>query len=304
MNYTFRLHDPRVGMFFATDPLFTKYPWYSPYQFSGNRLIDMEELEGLEPAPSEARENPPTGMATDYNSGVITEVSPLDEVLVTNRIGAKIMSAVQDIAVSTLRPVAEISNKLLGDLSGASSISKELNACYDARYAPSTSSTPAFVVIGVLSGGLAYEAGALYELGVFSMNNGFRAKVLGGFGNFFSQYASNKFDVNKVDYFDVGMSTFFGGGGSTLTKAFVDIKPETGFQFNSLTDTFLNYQSSRYASKLSKFTLTPIKPFLEKSTMGSVIQTNVDIYFKIITTVVKNEIKEDINDIPKEDIKN
>tara|TARA_R110002072_G_scaffold287464_4_gene453144 strand:- start:16877 stop:17914 length:1038 start_codon:yes stop_codon:yes gene_type:complete len=49
VNYTFRMHDPRVGRFFATDPLFKEYPWYSPYQFSGNRLIDMKELEGLEP---------------------------------------------------------------------------------------------------------------------------------------------------------------------------------------------------------------------------------------------------------------
>ncbi|MEM0578678.1 hypothetical protein [Flavobacterium polysaccharolyticum] len=55
---------------------------------------------------------------------------------------------------------------------------------------------------------------------------------------------------------------------------------------------------------MSKFTLTPIKPFLEKSTMGGVIQTNVDVYFKIITTVVKNKMKEDINDKPKEDVKN
>ncbi|MGV9004112.1 RHS repeat-associated core domain-containing protein [Flavobacterium sp.] len=50
LNYTFRMHDPRVGRFFATDPLEAKYPWYSPYQFSGNRVIDMVELEGLEPA--------------------------------------------------------------------------------------------------------------------------------------------------------------------------------------------------------------------------------------------------------------
>src|SRR5690606_25127763 len=49
LNYTFRMHDPRVGRFFAVDPLTHKYPWYSPYQFSGNRLIDMGELEGLEP---------------------------------------------------------------------------------------------------------------------------------------------------------------------------------------------------------------------------------------------------------------
>jgi len=48
MNYTFRMHDPRVGRFFTTDPLEGKYPWYTPYQFSGNRLIDSVELEGLE----------------------------------------------------------------------------------------------------------------------------------------------------------------------------------------------------------------------------------------------------------------
>ncbi|VXB19613.1 hypothetical protein FLAVO9AF_120047 [Flavobacterium sp. 9AF] len=48
LNYTFRMHDPRVGRFFATDPLEKKYPWYTPYQFSGNRLIDSIELEGLE----------------------------------------------------------------------------------------------------------------------------------------------------------------------------------------------------------------------------------------------------------------
>ncbi|OOB81619.1 hypothetical protein BZL53_14530 [Flavobacterium columnare] len=43
------MHDPRVGRFFAVDPLTHEYPWYSPYQFSGNRVMDMVELEGLEP---------------------------------------------------------------------------------------------------------------------------------------------------------------------------------------------------------------------------------------------------------------
>ncbi|MET3046483.1 AHH domain-containing protein [Flavobacterium covae] len=48
LNYTFRMHDPRVGRFFATDPLTKKYPWYSPYQFAGNKVIKYVELEGLE----------------------------------------------------------------------------------------------------------------------------------------------------------------------------------------------------------------------------------------------------------------
>jgi RHS repeat-associated protein len=48
LNYTFRMHDPRVGRFFALDPLTKKYPYYSPYSFSGNKVIRYVELEGLE----------------------------------------------------------------------------------------------------------------------------------------------------------------------------------------------------------------------------------------------------------------
>jgi len=48
LNYTFRMHDPRVGRFFAVDPLFKSYPWNSYYAFSENRVIDGIELEGLE----------------------------------------------------------------------------------------------------------------------------------------------------------------------------------------------------------------------------------------------------------------
>ena len=47
-NYTFRMHDPRVGRFFAVDPLTKKYPNYSPYSFSGNKVINSVEREGLE----------------------------------------------------------------------------------------------------------------------------------------------------------------------------------------------------------------------------------------------------------------
>jgi hypothetical protein len=42
------MHDPRVGRFFAIDPLFREYPHNSPYAFSENRVIDGVELEGLE----------------------------------------------------------------------------------------------------------------------------------------------------------------------------------------------------------------------------------------------------------------
>ncbi|RFC55350.1 hypothetical protein DXU93_04445 [Brumimicrobium aurantiacum] len=48
INYKYRMHDPRIGRFFAVDPLASEYPHNSPYAFSENRVIDGIELEGLE----------------------------------------------------------------------------------------------------------------------------------------------------------------------------------------------------------------------------------------------------------------
>jgi RHS repeat-associated protein len=48
INYEYRMHDPRLGRFFAVDPLAPKYPYNSPYAFSENDVIACVELEGLE----------------------------------------------------------------------------------------------------------------------------------------------------------------------------------------------------------------------------------------------------------------
>jgi hypothetical protein len=56
------MHDPRTGRFFARDPLFKEYPFYSPYAFSGNRVIDKVELEGLEPADYDFSQDPLNGV--------------------------------------------------------------------------------------------------------------------------------------------------------------------------------------------------------------------------------------------------
>lgn len=48
VNYEYRMHDPRLGRFFAVDPLSHKYSYNSPYAFSENKVIAYSELEGLE----------------------------------------------------------------------------------------------------------------------------------------------------------------------------------------------------------------------------------------------------------------
>jgi hypothetical protein len=48
VNYKYRMHDPRLGRFFAVDPLAKEYSYNSPYAFSENVVINANELEGLE----------------------------------------------------------------------------------------------------------------------------------------------------------------------------------------------------------------------------------------------------------------
>lgn len=48
-SFEYRKHDPRLGRFWSVDPLAGKYVWNSPYAFSGNRVTNSIELEGLEP---------------------------------------------------------------------------------------------------------------------------------------------------------------------------------------------------------------------------------------------------------------
>lgn len=42
------MHDPRVGRFFAVDPLASEFPHLTPYQFASNSPIVLKEIEGLQ----------------------------------------------------------------------------------------------------------------------------------------------------------------------------------------------------------------------------------------------------------------
>ncbi len=78
LNYKFRMHDPRINRFFATDPLQHRYSYNSPYAFAENKLIMFPELEGLEIPSSYAlfKKNTSTGekmvvgvVVGTYNTG-------------------------------------------------------------------------------------------------------------------------------------------------------------------------------------------------------------------------------------------
>src|SRR5690554_3989976 len=75
VNYRYRMHDPRVGRFFAVDPLFRNYSYNSPYAFSENRVIDGVELEGLEFIVSK-QQRAGTGAGRPVEYDIKVEYSP------------------------------------------------------------------------------------------------------------------------------------------------------------------------------------------------------------------------------------
>lgn len=47
-DYGMRDYDTRIARFIKVDPLTKSYPWYTPYQFAGNKPIWAVDLDGLE----------------------------------------------------------------------------------------------------------------------------------------------------------------------------------------------------------------------------------------------------------------
>jgi len=47
-DYGFRIYNPAIGKFLSVDPLTKDYPFYTPYQFAGNKPIMFVDVDGLE----------------------------------------------------------------------------------------------------------------------------------------------------------------------------------------------------------------------------------------------------------------
>ncbi|MBK7128582.1 MAG: hypothetical protein IPM74_01205 [Crocinitomicaceae bacterium] len=98
INYKYRMHDPRIGRFFAVDPLGWKYPHNSPYAFSENILIHMVELEGREAVHHKVKR-----IRSDYdNKGDYYEYEDTSpETIICNEsdptVGAKILNSLFSI---------------------------------------------------------------------------------------------------------------------------------------------------------------------------------------------------------------
>jgi RHS repeat-associated protein len=69
-DYGMRIYDPRLGRFLSVDPLSPQYPWYTPYQFAGNKPIWATDRDGLEESGPTMRM---TRMEEQFANGEISE---------------------------------------------------------------------------------------------------------------------------------------------------------------------------------------------------------------------------------------
>jgi len=69
-DYGMRIYDPRLGRFLSVDPIASKYPMLTPYQFASNRPIDGIDLDGFEFMKMFGMQNllPPLGLSTTYEN--------------------------------------------------------------------------------------------------------------------------------------------------------------------------------------------------------------------------------------------
>ncbi|MGN6399934.1 MAG: RHS repeat domain-containing protein [Flavisolibacter sp.] len=84
-DYGFRIYDPRVGRFLSVDPLSGRFPYYSPYQFSGNTPVQAIDLDGMEPKGYKW-DNP--YVASHPGSGVTPVTSEYDRTPLQGKVGS------------------------------------------------------------------------------------------------------------------------------------------------------------------------------------------------------------------------
>ena len=133
IQFKWRNHDPAIGRFMTIDPLTEAYRDWGPYVFSGNRIIDSIELEGLEPLSvhrtmDEAAEN----FGIYYNGASIRMNEEFGSTIyeVVTSSGIQYAYSVPNIGTggSTVTPsLAPPGSRATGDI--------HTHAAYDARYA-------------------------------------------------------------------------------------------------------------------------------------------------------------------------
>ncbi len=308
MNYTFRMHDPRVGRFFAVDPLTKEYPELTPYQFASNSVIDMVEIEGLEGGWI-------VGSQGQVQYAALGPVNDRYFNWFFDAYSSASLNIQQPSSFNTLRayartPSVQVPQAQVREVT-IESHQKQHSNHYLAAHDPFMKGIGGGLLAGstgfvFLEGYAAYSAwfgttafaetvtgsGWIPALQSQFAVNTFRTAVVGGGAEITSQYAFktfvyNDFSLGGFDYGDICMATLTGGKGGLFIRSFTNIKAEDGFSVNSLEDTTINYTFGRVSSKINSSISTRAAPLFSTSAMGAYLEASSQAMTKAMTKMVK-----------------
>jgi RHS repeat-associated protein len=233
LNYTFRMHDPRIGRFLSIDPLFKDYPYNSPYAFSENRVIDGIDLEGLE----------------FYSIGSPTNFNP--QHMNDEKAGREKAGVVSAAMV------------------GAVFAGIELGAAYG-TYTTwfGTTSFSAYLTTGTGATIFASLESQYTLSGIFQSSLG--ARSVNSSTNFFGQVASKNFEFDQVNYFQPFAAFIFNNGvieNSMESGIFYGVRPDgtLGFKMNDYNEFSESFGGNLFGNFLSKKLGTITEPIYDFS---------------------------------------
>jgi RHS repeat-associated protein len=257
VNFKYRMYDPRIGRFFAVDPLAPEYPMLSTYQFASLNPIYMFELEGLEGVPATKQPNGTYSTAQSATWIHTKRVVPLSEKMAKPKINIPYNPAVIRSADT---PVERYKNFLSVTSPGTAEVA----------------SNP--VVQSAIQTAVGIKAVGL----VANIANGTRSlllskSIVGGSGALFDLYnqgvSKQDFSINSYDFANAGFKglksgLLFGSPSSFLNTKFLG-RSVSDFGSDFLSSTIdLNYKVGTGLSFSNKFTVEGAVEFGFRTTLG------------------------------------
>ncbi len=300
LNYTFRMHDPRVGRFFAVDPLEKEYPYYTPFSFSGNRVLDAKEIEGKEPGydfglwisltlknikfsvtnSAERMTGPIIKSNEILNNNPLVSEERKSQLYTVDAVTATVDLQAKTLAATTLSSGIVVGGSVLVAESGLVSVA---SAAIGTEFSYLATSGPAWA--GYFSSQFAFQG--ILETSKYNM-------AVNASTNLFGQIASNdfKFDqnINIVQPLFAGATKgVFSNLGESSFKLDYNFNL-SGNSFSEFTGTFM---SNSFGNKMNESFQGVIKPITNFS--GST-RSIFDIYGGSTIEVFENGIGDEIKD--------
>lgn len=257
-NYTYRIHDPRIGRFSSTDPLENKYPFNSPYAFSENNVIKFNELEGLERGVNRGDWAPDSVKKQQESVEKKSTLGKVFNIFFGNWSGSD--------TVNIEEPSGNSDNEYIRSLD--SYTERKQDAALRTERAQKQADVALYSTVSVIALPVIIEGAVVVSPYVinavptssltfseaFAVNS-LRTGLFTGGANLFGQLATNNFEFDEnIDYADPIISGISGGWGSLVLESSVQLKfGQDGVVFgleDSGQDIFTNILTNSLGNKL------------------------------------------------------